>query len=38
MLADRNLIAHTYNEATAERIFGHMPAYVDAFRELRALH
>ena len=35
MLADRNLVAHTYNEATAERIFGRMPSYVGAFRALQ---
>jgi hypothetical protein len=34
MLADRNLVAHTYNETTAERILGHIPRYVTAFREL----
>lgn len=37
MLADRNVVAHTYNEATAERILGHMTRYVAAFQTLRTL-
>jgi nucleotidyltransferase substrate binding protein (TIGR01987 family) len=34
MLNDRNLIAHTYNEPTAERIFANVNFYVPALRRL----
>ena len=35
MLDDRNRMAHTYNEAVAEEMFGRLPAYATA---MRALH
>lgn len=36
MLADRNLTSHTYNEATANSIFAHLPAYLRLIREAQA--
>jgi nucleotidyltransferase substrate binding protein (TIGR01987 family) len=37
MLEDRNLIAHTYNERTAERVRAGVGAALQAFREVRDL-
>ena len=36
MLEDRNLTSHTYNEATAETIYSHLPAYLRLIREAQA--
>ena len=36
MLEDRNLTSHTYNEATAETIYSHLPAYLHLIREAHA--
>ncbi len=36
MLRDRNLTSHTYNEATANSIFAHLPAYLRLIREAQA--
>ncbi|MCP9440454.1 MAG: nucleotidyltransferase substrate binding protein [Nitrospira sp.] len=33
MLEDRNLTSHTYNEATAETIYSHLPAYLLLIRQ-----
>lgn len=33
MLEDRNLTSHTYNEATAELIYAHLPRYFAMMRE-----
>jgi nucleotidyltransferase substrate binding protein (TIGR01987 family) len=35
MIEDRNLIAHTYNERTAEQVRGHVAAAVGPLREVR---
>jgi nucleotidyltransferase substrate binding protein (TIGR01987 family) len=32
MLEDRNLTSHTYNEATAESIYSHLPTYLPLLR------
>jgi nucleotidyltransferase substrate binding protein (TIGR01987 family) len=37
MIKDRNLIAHTYNEGTAERLRAGVDQAVAAFRELRTV-
>lgn len=37
MIADRNLIAHTYNERTAEQVRSHVDLAVAAFREAHAV-
>lgn len=34
MLDDRNRSSHTYNEATAESIYVHLPAYATAMEQL----
>ena len=34
MLADRNQIAHTYNEATAIRVYEDIRGYLPEFRRL----
>ncbi len=34
MIDDRNLATHTYHEALADEIFGHMKAYLEIFREI----
>jgi nucleotidyltransferase substrate binding protein (TIGR01987 family) len=36
MIADRNLIAHTYNERTAEQVRAHVDTAVAALREAHA--
>ncbi len=36
MLEDRNLTSHTYNEATAESIYSHLPAYCCLIRQAHA--
>jgi len=36
MLEDRNLTSHTYNEATAERIYSHLPVYLHFIRQAQA--
>ena len=36
MLEDRNLTSHTYNEATAETIYSHLPVYLRLIREAQA--
>ncbi len=36
MLEDRNLTSHTYNEATAETIYSHLPAYLRLIRQAHA--
>jgi hypothetical protein len=36
MLDDRNLVAHTYNEATAARIYADVKAYGPEFRSVLA--
>jgi nucleotidyltransferase substrate binding protein (TIGR01987 family) len=36
MLDDRNLVAHTYNEATAARIYGDVKSYGPEFRSALA--
>jgi nucleotidyltransferase substrate binding protein (TIGR01987 family) len=33
MLEDRNLTSHTYNEATAETIYSHLPTYARLIRQ-----
>jgi nucleotidyltransferase substrate binding protein (TIGR01987 family) len=33
MLEDRNLTSHTYNEATAEAIYSHLPTYTRRIRQ-----
>lgn len=35
MLEDRNLTSHTYNEATAETIYSHLPTYARLIRQTR---
>ena len=35
ILEDRNLTVHTYNEITAEKIYGHLKDYTGVFSELR---
>ena len=35
MIADRNLVAHTYNEAMAQALLGHVPGYLVALEGLR---
>lgn len=37
MIADRNLVAHTYNERTAEQVRTHVDAAVAALREAHTL-
>jgi nucleotidyltransferase substrate binding protein (TIGR01987 family) len=37
MIEDRNLVAHTYNERTAEQVRAHIDAATGPLRELRAL-
>lgn len=37
MIADRNLVAHTYNERTAEEVRTHVDAAVVALREAHAV-
>ena len=36
MLEDRNLTSHTYNEATAETIYSHLPVYLHFIRHAHA--
>jgi nucleotidyltransferase substrate binding protein (TIGR01987 family) len=36
MLEDRNLTSHTYNEATAETIYSHLPTYLRLIRQTHA--
>lgn len=36
MLEDRNLTSHTANEARAEVIYSHLPAYVRLIRQAQA--
>ena len=36
MLGDRNLIAHTYNEATAIRVYEDVKSYLPEFRQLHS--
>lgn len=36
MLEDRNLTSHTYNEATAQAIFSHLPGYARMIRQALA--
>ena len=33
MLEDRNLTSHTYNEATADSIYSHLPTYTQLVRQ-----
>jgi nucleotidyltransferase substrate binding protein (TIGR01987 family) len=33
MLEDRNLTSHTYNEATADSIYSHLPTYTHLVRQ-----
>jgi nucleotidyltransferase substrate binding protein (TIGR01987 family) len=33
MLEDRNLTSHTYNEATADTIYSHLPTYTHLIRQ-----
>jgi nucleotidyltransferase substrate binding protein (TIGR01987 family) len=35
MIADRNLIVHTYNETQAEGLFEHLADYLHAFKALK---
>ena len=35
MLEDRNLTRHTYNEATSETIYSHLPTYARLIRQTR---
>ncbi|HEX6141356.1 MAG TPA: HI0074 family nucleotidyltransferase substrate-binding subunit [Geminicoccaceae bacterium] len=35
MIVDRNLVAHTYNEAMAETLLGHVPGYLGSLEGLR---
>lgn len=36
MLEDRNLTSQTYNEATAQAIFSHLPTYARMIRQALA--
>jgi hypothetical protein len=33
MLEDRNLTSHTYNEATADTMYSHLPTYTRLIRQ-----